>query len=574
MTPSPRPKWWQVAPPVPDEHLARFPDVNPLVIQLLYNRGITAPDEVHSFLAGDGGDGVPFAPRLKGVDEAVTRLRQAIHNREPIAIYGDFDADGVTATALLVQTLTALGAQVRPYIPDRVDEGYGLNKDALGKLASEEVKVVVTVDCGIRSADEVRYGQAQGIDIIITDHHSVGDDLPPAVAIINAKQPGCRYPFKDLAGVGIAYKLAQALLFVTNHYEKRAVPLEEDDLLDLVALGTVADMVPLIGENRALVKRGLEKLCNPQRLGVRALMARARVNPHRVSASTIGYVLGPRLNAAGRLDTAYTSYRLLLSEHPDKAKELAAELESKNRERQRLTAETFERARNMIVETGEEQHLFFVAADDFRPGIVGLVASRLTDEFYRPTAVIELGQTRSRGSCRSIPEFDITAALDRCSELLVKHGGHAAAAGFTVENANLEALRTRLMEIASEELSGADLRPVLAVDQEVSLSELGDDTIGLLAQLEPFGYANPQPLFLSRNVRVQRWRAVGNEKQHLKLTLRDERGVSWDAIAFRQGAWADAVPDRIDVVYSLEINEWNGQRRLQLNVADLRPAAG
>ncbi len=562
---------WQVAPPAPADHLARFPQISPLIVQLLYNRGLTAPHDVRDFLAGAHPDVNPF--RLKGMNQAVTRLRQAIRQGELVAVYGDFDADGVTATALLVDALSALGARVKPYIPHRVDEGYGLNTGALRQLASQGVEVVVTVDCGIRSIREVSYGRKLGLDIIITDHHSVGDEVPPALAVINPKQPDCRYPFQDLAGVGVAFKLAQALLRANRQVPvaQGEVSVDEEDLLDLAALGTVADLVPLLGENRSLVRRGLERLNDPQRQGVRAMIAQAGLKLGQIDAAAIGFVLGPRLNAAGRMDDAATSYDLLTCRSPDEAANLAQELEELNRRRQRLTAETLERAREQALLAGDSEKLLFASGEDFLSGIVGLVAGRLTEEFYRPALVVELGPEKSRGSARSIPEFNITAALDQCSDLLVRYGGHAAAAGFTVANDNIEALRERLKDLAAEQLEGVELTPTLLIDAEVELSEMDWATQALLTQLEPCGYANPAPLLLSRQAIVRNARAVGTDGSHLKLALSDGRGA-WDAIAFHQGHWAGQLSGYIDVVYSLEINEWNERKRLQLNVKDLRPS--
>jgi single-stranded-DNA-specific exonuclease len=563
-----RSKKWHIQPPAPPDHLARFPDLPPLVVQILYNRGLTEPHQMRAFLAGEFREDNPF--RLKGMNEAVTRLRQAIRAGEPIAVYGDFDVDGVTATALLVQVLTALGARVRPYIPHRVEEGYGLNCEALSQLASQGVRVVVTVDCGIRSVQEVAHGRRLGLDIIVTDHHTVPPELPPALAIINPKQPDCRYPSEDLAGVGLAFKLAQALLRVQSQVplsDQRA-EVSEEELLDLVALGAVADMVPLVGENRALVRRGLEVLNQARRVGVRSLMGAAGVEPGGMDAETISYVLGPRLNAAGRLDHAMASYWLLMSQAEEEAAKLAQDLGEKNRQRRQLTVEMLERARQEVVDRVPEVKLLFVAGRDYLAGIVGLVASKLTEEFYRPAVVVELGEGESRGSARSIPEFNIAAALDECQELLTKYGGHAAAAGFTVANANLEPLRARLGEIAARQLRDVELTPTLEIDVEVPLAEVNWATHALLSDLAPFGQANPSPLLLSRGVAVREGRCVGED--HLKLTLDDGR-VAWDAIAFGQGAWAEALPSRVDIVYSLEVNEWQGKRWLQLNVKDLRP---
>ena len=589
-------KRWEVYPPLPDSFRARFPHLSPLILQILYNRGITDPAEVETFLGGRLALDNPF--KLKGMNEAVTRIRRAIRNSEPIAVYGDFDADGVTATALLTQTLEALGARVQPYIPHRVDEGYGLHREALTKLARQGVRLVITVDCGIRSVEEVAHARRLGLDVIVTDHHSVGPELPPALAAINPKRDDCPYSFKDLAGVGVAFKLAQALLRVENAMRRRnapPIPLQEEDLLDLVAVGTVADIVPLLGENRYLVQRGLERLNPrlssppsippasggrldggktrydyPQRPGLRALMQKAGLKPGRVDTVAIGFMLGPRLNAAGRLDSAMLSYDLLRATDEALVTELAQKLDELNRRRQRLTLETLEWARAQIEEEGDA-FLHLVAGEDVLPGIAGLVAGRLTEELYRPTAVVELGKELSRGSARSIPEFNITAALDRCADLLERHGGHAAAAGFTVKTENLPALKARLQEIAAEELAEQELVPTLSIDAEVRLDELNWATYELLRQLEPCGYANPTPLLLSRGVLVRDHRSVGSDGKHLKLTLSDGRMV-WDAIAFRQGEWAGQIPECIDVVYTLEVNEWNDQLRLQLNVQDLRPS--
>jgi len=562
-------KQWRIEPPAPEEHLARFPDLPPLVVQLLYNRKIRDPAQVRTFLAGLDQGHNPFD--LKGMHEAVGRLRIAIRQGEPVAVYGDFDTDGVTATALLVQTLSALGAKVRPYIPDRVDEGYGLNLGALRTLYLEGIRLVVTVDCGIRSVEEVRRASRK-LDFIITDHHSVGSKPPPATAIINPKQEGCSYPFQGLSGVGLAFKLAQALLLVNKQDRKPVASLSEDDLLDLVALGTVADLAPLVGENRSLVRRGLVKLNKPSRPGVEALMADAGLRRGQVDATAIGFRLGPRLNAAGRIDQAILAYRLLTSREPLETKELATKLGQLNEIRQRLTEETVAEAEAQVEATDPAAYLYLAASQNFLPGIVGLAASRLTEAYYRPSVVVELGDEKSRGSCRSIPEFNITRALDQCGNLLDRFGGHAAAAGFTVPTRNLEELRKRLQAIASEKLSDVDLRPTLTIDAQVPLETVNWATQALLSQLEPCGMANPQPVLLSPGVDVRDRRAIGNDGKHLRLSLRDERGAAWDAIFFRQGHLAAEVPARVDVAYTLEINEWNHQKQLQLNVQDIRPA--
>jgi single-stranded-DNA-specific exonuclease len=566
----PSPKRWQIAPPAPPSHIARFPDLSPLVVQVLYSRGITDPDDVAAFLSGGGDEVNPFT--LAGVPAAVTRLRRALRAGEPIAVYGDFDADGVTATALLVQTLRALGGRVRPYIPHRVDEGYGLHMESLTRLARDGARVVVTVDCGVRALEEVAHANRLGLDVIVTDHHSVGDQLPEAVSVIDPKRADSRYPFSELAGVGVAYRLAQALLRSHRQTPVNAQEtlLQEEDLWDLVALGTVADMVPLRSENRALVCQGLARINQMERVGIKALCQQAGLESGQVDAATIGYTLAPRINAAGRLARAEIAYQLLETEDTAEAEWLAGELGRLNRERQQLTRETQEHARQ-LAEVDGESPLLFAASPDFMPGIVGLVAGRLTDEFYRPVVVVEVGDQVSRGSARSIPEFHITQALDACEELLIRHGGHAAAAGFTVPNENLAELADRLRALAVEQLSGVELAPSLAVDAEVELTQMSWELQRALTQLEPCGYANPYPLFVSRNVHLLGQRAVGNDGQHLKLTLSDGQSA-WDGIAFRQGEWSGKLPDYVDIAYHLEVNEWNDRQRLQLNVQDVRPA--
>ncbi len=563
----PKPKRWQIAPRVSSLVVARFPNLHPLVVQILYNRGITAPEQAETFLAPDALIGNPF--QMRGVNEAIDRLRRAIRAGEAIAVYGDFDADGVTATALLVQVLKSLGAKAKPYIPHRVDEGYGLNLEALQQLKDEGARVVITVDCGVRSLDEVAFGTRIGLDMIVTDHHAPTDALPDAFAVIDPKQPQCQYPTKELSGVGVAFKLAQALLRVNDRVPlKNQTPISEDALLDLVALGTVADLVPLTNENRALVKRGIARLRQSERPGIQSLIRHAAIKPEMLDTGNIGFTLAPRLNAAGRLEHALMAYDLLTTIYPDEAEALAQKLEATNRERQQLTAKLTLQARDVVAARADDESLLFVVDPEFLEGIVGLIASRLTEEFYRPAIAVHRGESESRGSARSISEFNIVAALDECRELLVRHGGHAMAAGFTVRNENLSALEARLRAIAARALAPSELAPTLTVDAEASLSEMNWALQKSLEQLAPFGYGNREPIFVSRNVGVREARLVGSE--HLKLLLSDGQ-IVWDAIAFRQGSWIGNLPQRIDVAYQLDARTWNGERRLQLNVKDIKP---
>jgi len=563
-------KRWRLMPRIPPSIQHRLREFHPVLAQVLYNRGYTEPGKARQFLNGEMPPSNPF--RMADMSKAVARIRRAILRREPVAVYGDFDTDGVTATALLVQVLTALGADARPYIPHRVDEGYGLNSRALRELARQGVRVVITVDCGIRSIQEVRDGTAAGLDMIVTDHHAIGPELPPAYAVINPKREDCTYGEDMLAGVGIAYRLADALLRAAAASGKATPDLAVEDLLDLVAIGTVADLAPLDRlENRALVRQGLAVLNLARRPGVCALLDVAGLQPGKIKAINIGFVLGPRINAAGRLESAMAAYELLTASDYGQAVTLAQNLQTLNLRRQEFTRESEEAARDLALRDGQDVPLIFAASREFLPGIVGLVAGRLVEEFYRPAVVVEQGERESRGSCRSIQEFDIVHALDQCADLLVRHGGHTQAAGFTVKNENLPLLRERLMSIAAEALRGQDLRPALEVDAEVPIEALTLELAEDLERLEPTGHHNPPPLLMSRRLPVASSRPVGREGSHLKLSF-GEAGWWLDGIAFGQGDWAPELPRLVDVVYHLEINEWNGRRKIQLNVQDIRPA--
>lgn len=560
-------KRWIIQPritPQADEALSVFP---PILRQILFNRGIATAPEADAFLnTRPNSNTDPF--QLIGMREAVDRIRYALHHDEPIAIYGDYDVDGVTATALLVQALEGLGANVRGYIPNRFDEGYGLNKDALDSLKADGVKLVITVDCGIRSPDEALHARTIGLDLIISDHHHPdGSNLPPALAVINPKQHGDPYPDKELAGVGIAYKIAEALFSFHNSSSYNL-----QSLLDLVALGTVADLAPLVGENRVLVRKGLEQIRETKRQGLHSLAGVAQIKLDKIKAGDIGFMLGPRLNASGRLESALASFELLTTKDFMRAGQLAQQLDVQNRQRQAITKSMQAQAEAIALGDDPEAFLLFAAHEEFNPGVVGLAASRLTETYYRPAVVAAKGPEETRGSCRSISEFHITDALDKCRDLLVRHGGHAAAAGFTVKNENLPELVSRLKEIAKEQLSGRDLRQTLSADMEIPLSQMNFDVLDHLGHLEPTGYGNPEAVFVSRDVKVRATRAVGAEGKHLKLTLEDKRGAAFDAIGFRLGHLQSILPERVDVLYTFEANVWNGRTMLQLNLKDIKAA--
>ncbi|MGB8215375.1 MAG: single-stranded-DNA-specific exonuclease RecJ [Anaerolineales bacterium] len=561
-------KRWQIAhqlPPQANESLAVFP---PILRQVLYNRGYATEAKARAFLKAET-DFDTDPSRMTGMEAAVVRIQHAVDRKEPIAVYGDYDVDGVTATALLVQTLHALGGDARAQIPNRFDEGYGLNPEALDALKADGVKLVITVDCGIRSPDEASYAHSIGLDMIISDHHQPAEGpLPYALAVVNSKQAGDLYPDKDLAGVGVAYKIAEGLL---KHAEPSVAGFQLEDLLDLVALGTVADLAPLVGENRALVRKGLQKIRETKRQGLFSLAAVSDLPLPRTTATSIGFILGPRLNAAGRLESALAAYDLLTTCDVKRAGELAQQLNVQNRQRQELTRKIQEEAEAMVLAEDPQSPLLFAVHPDFNSGVVGLAAARLVETYYRPAVVGQVLEETTRCSCRSIPEFHITQALDQCKDLLIRHGGHAAAAGFTVSNENLDALKNRLKSIAREQLGGKDLRQTLIADVEVPLSNLRSELLKYLDYLQPTGYGNPEAVFVTRNVRVTQSRAVGSEGRHLKLSVTDGY-VTFDAIGFRLGQLQPELPLKVDLMYTFESNEYNGRTSLQLNLKDVKPA--
>ena len=551
---------WRVAPPLSaiPQGLTHLP---PVVAQVLHNRGIATARDLESFLDPPSHD----PSLLPGIEPACQRIHQAIRAGEAIAIFGDFDVDGVTATALLAQALLDLGARVVPYIPDRVTEGHGLNREALQALSHESVSLLVTVDTGVTYYDEVAFAQELGMDVIVTDHHVPPDTLPPALAIVSPKVPGAEYPFQELSGAGLALKVVQGL------YDLIGQPWNRN-LLELVALSTVADLVPLRDENRLLVREGLKELQTTRRPGLVALYQRAGIRPESLDAETIAFSIAPRLNAAGRLDHAATSYRLLLARSQDDAEPIAATLEALNRERQRATTEAWAIAREAVEVRGDVPAMLLVADARFSPGIAGLVASRLAEEYNRPAAVMSVMDGTIRASLRSVPGFDLLGdGLYHCADLFQHFGGHRQAAGFTMAAGNLPRLEERLGRAADDALGKLDLSPVLNLDAQVSVKSLVGDTYRWLKDLEPYGVGNPAPVFLTRGMQVLNARPVGGNGQHLRMKLK-EGGAVWDAIAFRQAEQWHEDAGVVDVVYTPG-TQWKGTTQvINLKVLDLRPS--
>lgn len=564
-------KRWRLRGRFPEGELEAAP-YPALIRHLLWHRGLRSPKDAERFMEGPSLEYDPLL--LPDIEPALARLRDAVRARERIAVYGDFDVDGVTASALLVEALSALGGAAFAYIPDRFREGYGLNIPALDHLKEQGATLVLTADCGTSSYGEIAHARARGMDVVILDHHSVPPELPPANATVNPKRPDSRYPDSELASVGLAYKLMGAL------YESLGRAWEAERWLDLVALGTVADVAPLLNENRWLLKRGLEGLGRSERPGLRALMEAAGVEPSRVDPEAIGYALGPRLNAAGRLAHAGLALELLTERDEVEAQRRALELTALNRERQDMTEAALQLAAELLSEEDAESPLVFVGHEEIPSGIVGLVAGRLTEERHRPAVVYERQPETSRASCRSIPEFDITGALRRHAELMERFGGHRAAAGFTARNEKLAPLKEGLLRHAEAELREVELVPTIDIDAALSLGALRGKEIRLLSQMGPFGEANPEPTFLSRNVEVVECRVIGNDGKHLRLKLRDGHGagarVTWPAIAFRLGEAEVREGQRLDVVYSLATDRLDagghGGIALELRIKDIAPS--
>ena len=562
---------WTLADPLPSHRLHRYGGLSPILAQILHNRGFHDPGMAERFLGAATPDEDPFD--MADMRQAVERIKRGIAAGEPMAVYGDFDADGVTATALMMETLAALGARAHPYIPDRVTEGYGLHAPALQKLAEQGVSLVITVDCGIRSNAEVAAARKQGLDIVISDHHSLGPELPAATAVINPQ----REPQKSataLAGAGVAFMLAKALLLDRWQNDRDRYPegLRLSSLLDLVALGTVADIVPLNdSQNRWLVRQGLSVINAGRRPGLAALAEVTGLRAGQIKATDIGFGLGPRINAAGRLGSAMIAYRLLTSASRREALPLAQDLQALNLRRQQLTSEALA-AISQPFEDVETPALIFAGGDNIHPGIVGLVAGKLCERHYRPAIVLEIGPEQSRASCRSIPEFNIAAALDDCSDLLIRHGGHAMAAGFTVHNSNVDMLQLRLNEAAASKLDGKPLMPRLPIDLELDPRGLSPQLVEELAQLEPTGHRHPPASFLSRGLRVLQRRRIGQDGKHLRLRFARHQQPPLDAIGFGMGERARQLPRRLDAVYHIELNDWHGRRSLQMRLLDIRAA--
>jgi single-stranded-DNA-specific exonuclease len=602
-------KRWLLKERFPQNFAERYPEYSPITLQMLWDRGLHEQKAIDEFFSPDYANDLHDPYLLKDMKKAVRRIFTALEGEEKILIYGDYDVDGVTSSAVLTNTLTELKrllcgishekakSFLDIYIPDREKEGYGITEKAIEEIARRKPDLIVTVDCGVSNVESVAAINALGIDIIVTDHHHVPELRPDAYAIINPKQPDCEYPFKLLAGVGVAFKLAQGLLqFLKSDYPdlyEKLKPGFEKWLLDLVALGTVADCVDLLGENRTLTKYGLLVLNKTQRMGLRKLIACAgletRENGNFVKGKFldtvhISFNLAPRLNAAGRMDHANAAYKLLMEEKAGEAEELAQKLEKSNQTRQRLTDKMMDELRQRVLKRKILPKVVIEKGEDWKVGLVGLVAGKLTEEFSRPFLILrEEEDGVCGGSGRSIPAFNLIEAIEKCSEFLVQFGGHSQAAGVKVKKGKLKKFEKQMIAIADATLTEEDLIPSLDIDAEIAAPEVNWDLVDSLEKLAPFGYANRKPVLMMQDLEVHEVKTVGSKKDHLKITLKttfdDGKSKYFPGIGFRLGRLLTEMPgsttglrwgDKVDVVFQPDINEWNGDRELQLNILDIR----
>jgi len=558
-------KIWQIK----DSHsatqdtLSSALNISKVTAQILINRGIDTAERASDFMnASLSSCHDPFL--LKDMDKAVARIKKAIAKKEKILVYGDYDVDGMTSVAIVYSALKILGADIQTYIPHRVEEGYGLNNGAIKRAHASGVSLIITVDCGITSFKEIDHARSLDIDVVVTDHHEIVEKrIPNAYAVVNPLQPGCSYPFKHLAGVGLAYKLVKALYDGTAHFA--------EDFLDLVSLGTVADIAPLLGENRTLTKHGLAELNARGRIGLKALMDVSGLGEKDISSGHIGFVLGPRINAMGRIGSAQKALDLLLSTNEAEALVLAKILDTENRSRQKIEARIVEEAIEKVAREVNFKHhrVIVLASENWHPGVIGIVASRIANRFYRPTIVISLDGKMGKGSGRSIDNFHLFDYILRCKDHLAGFGGHEAACGITIDKENIDAFREKINAEAASDVDEAIFSERIDIDMDIPLNMLTEDVIKEIDSLQPFGTENPRPVLASRKLTVKDGpRHIG--KNGVKLWVTDGR-VTCEAITFnkdkfqipRQGSDAN-------LAYIPSINDWQGVQSIQLELLDIQ----
>ncbi|MDD5503975.1 MAG: single-stranded-DNA-specific exonuclease RecJ [Candidatus Omnitrophica bacterium] len=545
------------------QSLTRDMPISSLMARILINRGISSPRQAELFL-NPSLLNLHDPMLMKGMDRCVFRIREALRRKEKILVYGDYDVDGISAAALMVLVLKHIGADVDSYLPSRINIGYGLNEKSVRVIRDKKPKLLITVDCGIGALEQIEELKGLGIDVIVTDHHTPDERLPAADAIINPLQNGCAYPEKNLSGVGIVFKLASALLGAGDDWLHQQ--------LDLVCLGTIADVVPLTGENRILVKNGLDQLANTKKCGLKALIEQSGLKARAITSYHVGFILGPRINASGRVSDPGASLDLFLAEDANRAEALAKALCAENRNRQRMEESVLRQAVTRVENSMDFKRQRVIVLDDasWHRGVIGIVASRLVDRFYRPAVIISIDGDEGRGSCRSIRGFNLFDALSGCAGHLKNFGGHGYAAGFTIAKDKLGEFRRSINDMADKMLMPQDLVPSIKVDAEIPISDLNRKTLEELDRLNPFGVGNPKPVFVSRQLMIRNM-PQALRKSTIKMWVTDGK-VTAEAIGFNM---AQRVPDllrqsKIDIVYTCELDTYKGITSIKLQLKDIR----
>lgn len=538
--------------------------ISPLTSIVLYNRGVREDDQIESFLSKDLGTLYdPFL--MRDMDKAVGRINAAKEAGEKITIYGDYDVDGITAIAILYKYLSGLGVDVDYYVPDRMQEGYGVNRDALDKIKAKGSTLIITVDTGITAVEECEYATEIGLDVIVTDHHECKERIPQVYAAIDPKRKDCEYPFKSLAGVGVVFKLIQALDKNSSLYDLM------EDYADLMCLGTVADISPLVDENRVIVTEGLKRFKRTKNIGLKALID-VSTNGKAITTSTIGYIIAPRINASGRLGCASRSVELFLTDDKENAEKLANSLCEDNSLRQQTEQKMFKEALEYIEEHAEvkDDKVIVIPHENWHHGIVGIVSSKITEKFYKPSILFAIDGDEAKGSGRSVSGLNLFGALENCSDLLEKFGGHELAAGLTIKASNIEEFRKRINEYSKDEIGEEMLVPTIVLDAAIKVPYITIDTVHDINKLQPFGVDNPTPGFAVRNIKIHKI-SVMSEGKHLRMTLLKE-GRYLDAVGFGMGEYFHHLEegDFIDVAFALDINDYKGFQNVQLILKDIK----
>ncbi|MDD6735742.1 MAG: single-stranded-DNA-specific exonuclease RecJ [Clostridiales bacterium] len=544
--------------------------IPPAIAVILLNRGITDSKAAASFLK-KGLDGIHDPFLLNDMDAAADRIIAALSSKEKITVYGDYDADGVTSTAVLYGFLKKIGANVEYYIPDRFKEGYGLNIPAINRIARGGSTLMITVDCGITSVGETEFAKTQGLDVIITDHHTCKDTLPRAAAVINAKRADSTYPFPNLAGVGTAFKLVLALA-VRMGFPTKDIFYE---YADVVSLGTIADVVPLLGENRIITDRGITAISGGRNNGIRALLEASGIGSRTVDSTTVAFTLAPRLNVAGRLAHAKTAVELLTEPSYDKALETALFLNETNRKRQQIEQEIFSSALEQAMTFDTEQHVYVLSGEGWHPGVIGIVASRLCEHFYRPCILISCENGKGKGSGRSIEEMNLFDALSDSEDILTAFGGHAQAAGLSIPTDRIEAFRQRINAYAKSKLTGKQLMPNIKIDCPLSPESITLSAAKMISRLEPFGCGNENPVFSLSNAKITQISPMGADGRHLRLRL-SCGGYSFSAAGFGMGGYCGEfkLGDTVNAAFNMNVNTYQGSENLQLLIKDIKKQIG